>query len=128
VASVDENIGRLLHYLDSTGLAKNTLVVYTSDQGFYLEERGWYDKRFMFEPSLRMPLVVRYPAGITDDQVSDAMALNLDFVPTFLDFAGVPIPPDMQGRSLRPIPEGKTPADWRNACTINTSNRKGRTT
>jgi arylsulfatase A-like enzyme len=115
VASVDENIGRLLHYLDSTGLAKNTLVVYTSDQGFYLGEHGWYDKRFMYEPSLRMPLVVRYPAGITDDQVSDAMALNLDFAPTFLDFAGVPIPPDMQGRSLRPIPEGKTPADWRNA-------------
>ncbi len=115
VASVDENIGRVLAWLDSTGLAKNTIVVYTSDQGFYLGEHGWYDKRFMYEPSLRMPLVVRYPAAIKPGQVTEAMALNVDFAPTFLDFAGVKIPDDMQGRSLRPILEGQTPADWRKA-------------
>ncbi len=115
VASVDENIGRVLAWLDSTGLAKNTIVVYTSDQGFYLGEHGWYDKRFMYEPSLRMPLVVRYPAAIKPGQVTEAMALNVDFAPTFLDFAGVKIPDDMQGRSLRPILEDQTPADWRKA-------------
>ncbi len=113
VVSVDENIGRLLAYLDSTGLAQNTIVVYTSDQGFYTGEHGWYDKRFMYEPSLRMPLVARYPAGVKAGQTCDAMALNLDFAPTFLDYAGVPIPAEMQGRSLRTLLEGPPPADWR---------------
>ncbi|MFQ5448320.1 MAG: sulfatase, partial [Saprospiraceae bacterium] len=89
IASVDDNVGRMLDYLDKNGLAENTIVVYTSDQGFYLGEHGWYDKRFMYEESLRMPLMVRYPAAVKAGQVSDAMALNLDFAPTFLDFAGV---------------------------------------
>ncbi|MEK7257822.1 MAG: sulfatase [Bacteroidota bacterium] len=115
VASVDENIGRVLAYLDSAGLAKNTLVVYTSDQGFYLGEHGWYDKRFMYEYSLRMPLVMRYPPDIQPNQVTNAMTLNLDFAPTILDFAGANIPPDMQGRSLRPILQSKKPGDWRTA-------------
>ncbi len=113
VVSVDENIGRLLDYLDAEGLADNTLIVYTSDQGFYLGEHGWYDKRFMYEESLRMPLVMRYPAAVPAGQVNDAMVLNLDFAPTLLDYAGVEVPPDMQGRSFRPIAAGQPPADWR---------------
>lgn len=113
VASVDENIGRLLDYLDRAGLADNTLVVYTSDQGFYLGEHGWYDKRFMYEESLRTPLVMRYPRAIPAGQASPLMALNLDLAPTLLDFAGVPIPAEMQGRSLRPIAAGQNPRDWR---------------
>ncbi len=113
VASVDENIGRLLEYLDRTGLAENTLVVYTSDQGFYLGEHGWYDKRFMYEESLRTPLVMRYPQAIKAGQVSDRMALNLDLAPTILDFAGIAIPAEMQGRSLRPASGGRPPKDWR---------------
>jgi len=115
IASVDENIGRLLDYLDEAGLTENTLIVYTSDQGFYLGEHGWYDKRFMYEESLRMPLVMRYPEGVPAGQVSDEMVLNLDFAPTLLDFAGVEAPADMQGRSFRSIAAGKTPGDWRDA-------------
>ena len=115
VAAVDENIGRVLDYLDANGLTENTIVVYTSDQGFYLGEHGWFDKRFMYEPSLRMPLVMRYPASIKPGQTTDVMALNLDFAPTFLDFAGVPVPPDMQGHSLRPVLEEQQPTDWRKA-------------
>jgi arylsulfatase A-like enzyme len=113
ILSVDENIGRLLDYLDQSGLAENTIVVYTSDQGFYLGEHGWYDKRFMYEESLSMPLVMRYPREIAAGQVSDAMALNLDFAPTFLDYAGVQIPEDMQGESLRSLARGQKPANWR---------------
>jgi len=113
IISVDENIGRVLDYLDQNDLAKNTLVVYTSDQGFYLGEHGWYDKRFMYEESLGMPLVVRHPATIPPGQTSDAMVLNLDFAPTLLDYAGVPVPSEMQGESFRPLLEGETPEDWR---------------
>ena len=113
VAAVDENIGRVLDYLDENGLAENTIVVYTSDQGFYLGEHGWYDKRFMYEESLSMPLVVRYPAAVEHSQVREDLVLNLDFAPTFLDYAGVEKPAEMQGASLRPILEGETPADWR---------------
>jgi arylsulfatase A-like enzyme len=115
VAAVDEGIGRVLDYLDRSGLAENTIVVYTSDQGFYLGEHGWFDKRFMYEESMGMPLVVRYPARIPAGRVQDALALNLDFAPTFLDYAGVEIPNGMQGRSLRPLLEGRAPADWRKA-------------
>jgi arylsulfatase A-like enzyme len=115
VASVDDNVGRVLDYLDDSGRAENTIVVYTSDQGFYLGEHGWFDKRFMYEESLRMPLLVRYPGTITPGSVSDDIAVNIDFAPTFLDFADAPIPSDMQGRSLRPILEGTTPQDWRNS-------------
>ncbi len=113
VASIDENVGRLLDYLDEEGLTENTIVVYTSDQGFFLGDHGWYDKRFMYEESLRMPFVVRYPKAVRPGSVSDAMALNIDFPVTFLDYAGVPIPAEMQGRSLRPVLEGNTPEDWR---------------
>jgi arylsulfatase A-like enzyme len=113
VAAVDENVGRLLDYLDAAGLAGNTVVVYTSDQGFHLGDHGWFDKRFMYEESLRMPLLVRYPKGIAAGSVSRDIVLNLDFAPTFLDFAGVPEPTEMHGESLRPLLRGKRPEDWR---------------
>ena len=121
IASVDDNVGRMLDYLDKDGLADNTVVIYTSDQGFYLGEHGWFDKRFMYEESLRMPLLVRYPkegprfAGtqIKPGSVNNDIVLNLDFAPTFLDFAGVSVPADMQGRSIRTLLQGKTPRDWR---------------
>ncbi len=113
VDSVDENVGRVLDYLDESGLAKNTLVIYTSDQGFYLGEHGWFDKRWMYEESLKTPLLVRFPGRIEPGSVNDDMALNLDFAETFLDVAGAEIPADMQGRSLMPLFAGKTPGDWR---------------
>jgi len=113
VASVDDNVGRLLDYLDAEGLSKNTIVMYASDQGFFLGDHGWFDKRFMYEESLRMPLLVRYPGVVKAGSVNRDMVLNLDFAETFLDFAGAPVPDDMQGRSFRPILEGRTPKDWR---------------
>ena len=113
IASVDDNVGRVLDYLDESGLAENTVVFYTSDQGFYLGDHGWFDKRFMYEESLRMPLLVRYPREIKAGSVSDDIVLNLDFGATFLDFAGVPVPDDMQGESIRKVLQGKTPGEWR---------------
>lgn len=113
VASVDDNVGRVLDYLDRTGLAKNTIVIYTSDQGFFLGDHGWFDKRFMYEESLRMPLVIRWPGHIRPGSTCDKMVLNLDFAETFLDCAGQAAPADMQGRSFRGILEGQPPADWR---------------
>lgn len=113
VQSVDENIGRLLDYLEEAGLAENTIVIYTSDQGFYLGEHGWYDKRFMYEESLGTPLLVRYPHEIKPGTISDDMVMNLDFCPTILDYAGVEIPIDIQGESLRPILQGIPPETWR---------------
>jgi arylsulfatase A-like enzyme len=113
VQSVDDSVGRLLAYLDESGLSANTLVVYTSDQGFFLGDHGLYDKRFMYEESLRMPFLARWPAVVAPGSTSSAMALNVDFAPTFLDAAGLPAPADMQGRSLLPILRGKEPADWR---------------
>jgi arylsulfatase A-like enzyme len=113
VQSVDDNVGRLLAYLDRSGLSKNTIVVYTSDQGFFLGDHGLFDKRFMYEESLRMPFLVRWPAGIKRGSRIDAMALNVDFAPTFLDAAGLAVPPEMQGRSLLPVLRGRTPPDWR---------------
>jgi arylsulfatase A-like enzyme len=115
VQSVDDNVGRLLGFLDKSGLTGNTIVIYTSDQGFFLGDHGLFDKRFMYEESLRMPFLVRWPAGIKAGSRSDAMALNVDFAPTFLDAAGAKIPAEMQGRSLLPILRGKTPADWRSS-------------
>ena len=106
-------MGRVLDYLDQSGLAENTIVIYTSDQGFYLGEHGWFDKRFMYEESLRTPLLVRWPGHTPPGSVCEKMVLNLDFPETFLDVAGVPIPEDMQGRSLKPLLEGKDPPDWR---------------
>jgi arylsulfatase A-like enzyme len=113
IASVDDNVGRLLDYLDESGLARNTIVFYTSDQGFYLGDHGWFDKRFMYEESLRMPLLARYPKEIKAGSVNEDIVLNLDFGPTFLDFAGVSKPDDMQGGSIRRVLRGKTPRDWR---------------
>lgn len=113
VKSVDENVGRVLDYLDASGLAENTIVIYTSDQGFYLGEHGWYDKRFMYEESHRTPLMIRYPAGIHPASSTDALTLNIDLSATLLDYAGVTIPDEVQGRSLRPVLEGNTPDDWR---------------
>ena len=115
VAALDEGIGRVLDRLDEEGLTENTIVIYTSDQGFYLGEHGWYDKRFMYEESLRMPLVMRYPRQIAAGQNADELVLNLDLAPTLLEFAGVPIPDDMQGRSLRPLVDGSRTPEWRDA-------------
>jgi len=113
IASVDDNVGRILDYLDTSGLAKNTVVIYSSDQGFYLGDHGWFDKRFMYEESFRMPLMVRWPGHIAPGSVNSDLVSNLDFAQTFLDLAGATSAPDMQGRSLRPLFSGKTPADWR---------------
>jgi len=113
IDSVDESVGRLLDYLDAHHLTENTLVVYTSDQGFFLGEHGWFDKRFMYEESLRMPLLIRFPREIPAGTVSDEIVLNLDFAPTFLDFAGVSKPKDMQGESFRKILQGESVPDWR---------------
>ena len=113
VQSVDDNVGRLLDYLDRTGLAQNTLVIYTSDQGFFLGDHGLFDKRFMYEESLRMPFLVRWPAAVRRGARIAAIGLNVDFAPTFLEAAGLAVPKDMQGRSLVPLLRGRTPADWR---------------
>jgi uncharacterized sulfatase len=103
IASVDEGIGKILDYLDAHNLSENTLIIYTSDQGFYLGEKGWFDKRFMYEESLKMPLVMKYPAAIKKGTVIKDLTQNLDFAETFLDFAQVKIPEDMQGKSLKPL-------------------------
>ena len=113
VQSVDDGIGRVLKYLDDTGLAKNTIVIYSSDQGWYLGEHGWYDKRWMYEESLVMPFVVRWPGVIEPGSINDDIVSNLDFAETFLDIVGAQIPGDMQGRSLLPLLKGDTPSDWR---------------
>jgi arylsulfatase A-like enzyme len=112
VAAVDDSVGMLLDYLDESGLAANTIVVYTSDQGFYLGEHGWFDKRFMYEQSLRTPLVVRWPGVIKPGSVEDRIVSNVDFAQTFLAAAGVSAPGDMQGHSLLPLFRGENP-DWR---------------
>ena len=112
VAAVDDNVGRLLDYLDEEGLTEDTIVIYTSDQGFFLGDHNWYDKRFMYEESLRMPFVIRYPREIAPGSVSPDMILNVDFASTFLDYAGVDIPAQFQGTSFRPLLQGSPPADW----------------
>lgn len=113
VQGVDDNIGRLMDYLESSRLSKNTVVFYTSDNGFFLGDHGLYDKRFMYEPSLRIPLLVRAPGLAAPGSLSERMVINTDFAPTFLDLAGLPIPADMQGRSLKPLLTGQPPEDWR---------------
>jgi arylsulfatase A-like enzyme len=115
IDSVDDSVGKLLAYLKETGLDKNTIVVYSSDQGFYLGEHGWFDKRWIFEESLRTPLVVRWPGKVKPRSVNHDIVSNLDLAETFLEAAGVPVPEEMQGRSLVPILEGRTPKDWRKA-------------
>ena len=113
IASVDDNVGRLLDYLEETGLDKNTVVFYSSDQSFYLGEHGWFDKRFIYEESLRTPLVARWPGVIAPGSETTAMVQNLDCAETFLDIAGLPVPENMQGRSMVPLMRGETPDDWR---------------
>ena len=117
IAAVDDNVGRMLDYLDANGLAENTIVIYGSDQGFYLGEHGWYDKRWMFEESLRMPLLVRWPGVVEAETRTGAMVQNIDYAPTFLEVAGVAVPVEMQGRSILPVLRsgGEKPADWRDA-------------
>ena len=113
IASVDESVGRVLDYLKAEGLDKNTIVVYSSDQGFFLGEHGWFDKRWIFEESLRTPLLVRWPGVAKPGSVCKDIVSNLDFAETFLDAAGVKVPAEMQGRSLVPLLKGETPSDWR---------------
>jgi arylsulfatase A-like enzyme len=113
VQSVDDNVGRLLDWMDANGLGTNTVVIYTSDQGFFLGDHGLYDKRFMYEASVKMPFIVRWPGVTKPGSVQEAMAINPDFAPTFMELAGLQVPADVQGRSLVPLLEGRTPADWR---------------
>lgn len=112
VASVDASVGRLLDHIDRAGLAERTIVVYTSDQGFFLGDHGWYDKRFIYEHSIRMPFLMRYPAEIPAGVVRDELLTNLDFAPTLLDYAGIPTPAQMQGVSGRAMLRGAPPPDW----------------
>jgi arylsulfatase A-like enzyme len=113
IDSVDENVGRVLDFLDKEGLAENTIVVYSSDQGFYLGEHGWFDKRWIYEQSAKTPLLVRWPKVTKPGSVNEDLVSNLDFAETLLDVAGAKVPGDMQGRSLVPLLKGQTPADWR---------------
>ena len=113
IHSVDRNVGRLLDYLESNGLMDNTMIVYTSDQGFYMGEHGWFDKRFMYEESFRTPLLVRIPGGRKGD--IEELVQNIDYAPTILEFAGVDVPEDMHGVSFLPLLEGGKTEDWRNS-------------
>lgn len=115
VQSVDDNLGRLVEWLDAHGLRENTIVIYTSDQGFFLGDHGLYDKRFFYEESARMPFLIRWPRVIKPGSTSDALVINTDFAPTLLAAAGLPLPSDLQGHDLRPILGGKKPEDWRDA-------------
>jgi arylsulfatase A-like enzyme len=112
--SMDRNIERVLHYLDTSGLASNTIVIYTSDQGFYLGEHGWFDKRFMYEESLRTPLAIRYPKKIKPGTVVNDMVVNIDLTPTILQMASCDIPGDIQGAGMMPLLT-KQPTAWRQA-------------
>ena len=113
VASIDDNIGRMLEYLEKNGLAENTVVIYTSDQGFFLGDHNWFDKRFMYEESIKMPFLVRWPSKVKPGTVNDGMILNVDFAPTLIDAANVKVPDDMQGKSFLPLLKGEKPKDWR---------------
>ena len=113
VKSLDDNVGRVLDYLKEKGLLDNTLVVYTSDQGFYMGEHGWFDKRFMYEESMHTPLIMHLPKDFKAKGEIPQMVQNIDYAPTFLDLAGAPIPEDIQGVSLLPLLKGEKPADWR---------------
>ena len=117
IAAVDDGIGRILDYLDQQGLADNTVVIYSSDQGFYLGDHGWYDKRWMFEESLQMPFVIRWPGRINPGTRTTALIQNIDYAPSFLELAGVEAPAAIQGRSLLPVWQGDctAPSDWRDS-------------
>jgi arylsulfatase A-like enzyme len=113
IASLDDNVGRLLDRLDESGLSQDTIVIYTSDQGFFLGDHGWFDKRLMYEESLMMPLLVRYPALVSPGSVCNDLVVNVDFAPTILELAGCPRPAELQGRSLVPFLRGEQPEAWR---------------
>lgn len=113
IKTIDDQVGRLLDYLEKEGLMDNTVIVYTSDQGFYMGEHGWFDKRFMYEESMRTPLIIRYPGKIKAGSVCDALVQNIDYAPTYLDLAGIEKPDFMEGTSLAPLFGGTVPADWR---------------
>jgi arylsulfatase A-like enzyme len=115
VRSLDDNVARLLKYLDENGMAENTVVVYTSDQGFYMGEHGWFDKRFMYEESFRTPLMVRLPKAYHARGKISQLVQNIDYAPTFLEMAGVQVPSDIQGESLLPLLKGEKPKNWRKA-------------
>ena len=115
ISSVDDNVGRLLEYLDENKLAENTMVVYTSDQGFYLGEHGWFDKRFIYDESFKTPLVIKWPNRIKPGITSEEMVQNLDFAQTFLEAAQIEAPADMQGESLMPLLTSNTDAWTRDA-------------
>ena len=112
VDAIDENVGRLLDHLAAKGIADNTVVMYTSDQGFFLGDHGWFDKRLMYEESLTMPLLIQYPEKIEAGSTSDDIVTNVDFAPTMLELLGVDSPDGLQGRSFVPLLEGETPDDW----------------
>lgn len=112
IQSIDENVGRMLDFLEAEGLADNTVIVYTSDQGFFLGEHGWFDKRFMYEESFQMPFLIRYPKAIPPGSICNDLICNVDFAPTFLDLAGLRTPTYMQGVSFKPLLLGQTPSSW----------------
>ena len=112
VEAVDESIGQVLDYLKKTGLDKNTIVIYSSDQGFFLGEHGLFDKRYMYEESIKMPFIIRWPGVVKPGTRCEDMVTNVDFAETFLDMAGVEAPADMQGRSFVPLLKGEKPEDW----------------
>jgi len=111
--AVDESVGKVMQALEEQGLSDNTIVMYSSDQGFYMGEHGWFDKRFMYEESFRTPLVAKWPGKIKPGSVNNDLVQNIDFAETFLELAQAPVPDDMQGKSLVPLLKGKTPTDWR---------------
>jgi arylsulfatase A-like enzyme len=112
---VDDNVGRLLKYLADTGLATNTIVIYSSDQGFFLGEHGWFDKRWIFQESVRTPFLIRWPGLVKAGSVNTNLVANIDIAETFLQIAGLPIPDRMQGRSFLPLLKDARPAGWRTA-------------
>jgi len=112
IASIDENVGKILDYLDENNQTDDTMVIYTSDQGFFLGDHGWFDKRFMYEESFQMPFLVRYPREIPAGSTCGDVICNVDFAATWLDLANLPIPSYMQGRSFRPLLRGNCPSDW----------------
>jgi arylsulfatase A-like enzyme len=113
IKSVDDGVGRVLDYLDKNGLSGNTVVIYSSDQGFYVGEHGWFDKRWIFEESIHMPFIIRWPGVVKPGSRPSAMIQNIDYAPTFVAIAGGTTPPGLHGRSFLPILRGETPADWR---------------
>jgi len=115
IKGLDDNVGRILKYLDDSGLATNTIVIYSSDQGFFLGEHGWFDKRWIFQESARTPLLLRWPGVVKAGSINTNLISNIDLAETFLQAAGVPIPGRMQGRSLMPLLAEAAPADWRTA-------------